>query len=91
MSLSNIKLEIMSKKEKVNLTIKYQWTYLHDISSHQVVENETFLSAKNHKGEDIMLVLPTIELLQWINIGWLKEQSKKFIDESYINAKTWKK
>ena len=38
-----------------------------------------------------MLVLPTIELLQWINIGWLKEQSKKFIDESYINAKTWKK
>ena len=54
---------------------------LHDINAFMSTEdNETYLIGKDENGKDFTLVLNTIELLEWLDIRYMKEQSKKYIN-----------
>lgn len=53
---------------------------LHDINTFMSTEdNETYLIGRDENGKDFTLVLDTIELLEWLDIRYMKEQSKKYI------------
>ncbi len=54
---------------------------LHSINTSQHVLNETYLVGSNQWGEDITIVLNTIELLEWLDIPRMKEQSCKYINQ----------
>ncbi len=54
---------------------------LHSINTSQHVLNETYLVGTNQWGEPITIVLNTIELLEWIDIPRMKEQSCKYINQ----------
>ena len=59
-----------------NITIS-----LHDINTSQHVLNETYLVGTNQWGEDVTIVLNTIELLEWLDVPRMKEQSCKYINQ----------
>ena len=54
---------------------------LHDINTSQHVLNETYLVGSNQWGEEVTIVLNTIELLEWLDIPRMKEQSCKYINQ----------
>lgn len=54
---------------------------LHDINTSQHVLNETYLVGSNQWGEEITIVLNTIELLEWLDIPRMKQQSCKYINQ----------
>ena len=54
---------------------------LHSINTSQHVLNETYLVGSNQWGEPITLLINTIELLEWIDIPRMKEQSCKYINQ----------
>jgi len=54
---------------------------LHSINTSQHVLNETYLVGSNQWGEDTTIVLNTIELLEWLDIPRMKEQSCKYINQ----------
>jgi len=54
---------------------------LHSINTSQHVLNETYLVGSNQWGEDTTIVLNTIELLEWLDIQRMKEQSCKYINQ----------
>ncbi len=54
---------------------------LHDINTSQHVLNETYLVGSNQWGEPITLLINTIELLEWLDIPRMKEQSCKYINQ----------
>jgi len=54
---------------------------IHDINTFMSTkENETYLVGRDENGEDFTLVLDTIELLEWLDIDYMKSQSKKYIN-----------
>ena len=54
---------------------------LHDIDTFMATEdNETFLSGKDEYGNDFILIFSTMELLEWMDIDYMKKQSKKYIN-----------
>ena len=57
------------------------WKNLHDINTFQCVENEVYLGGKDEHGEDITIVFSTFELLEWLDIKYLKKQLIKHIKE----------
>ena len=54
---------------------------LHDINTSQHVLNETYLVGQNQYGEEITIVLNTIELLEWLDVPRMKQQSCKYINQ----------
>ena len=54
---------------------------LHDINTSQHVLNETYLVGSNQWGEEVTIVLNTIELLEWLDIPRMKQQSCKYINQ----------
>ncbi len=52
----------------------------HNINTYQVVENETYLGGINSDGEDVVMVFTTIELLEWLNIDYMKKEAIKHIN-----------
>ena len=55
---------------------------LNDINSFMsTIDNETYLVGTDEYGEDFTIIFNTIELLEWIDIIYMKKQSKKYIDE----------
>ena len=54
---------------------------LHDINTSQHVLNETYLVGSNQWGEPITILLNTIELLEWLDIPRMKQQSCKYINQ----------
>ena len=54
---------------------------LHDINTSQHVLNETYLVGLNQWGEEVTLIIKTIELLEWIDIPRMKQQSCKYINQ----------
>lgn len=54
---------------------------LHDINTSQHVLNETYLVGSNQWGEEITIVLNTIELLEWLDVPRMKQQSCKYINQ----------
>ena len=54
---------------------------LHDIDTFMANEdNETILSGKDEYGNDFILIFSTMELLEWMDIDYMKKQSKKYIN-----------
>tara|TARA_R100000353_G_scaffold145939_1_gene104713 strand:+ start:962 stop:1156 length:195 start_codon:yes stop_codon:yes gene_type:complete len=54
---------------------------LHDIHTFMSTkDNETYLVGKDENGVDFTVVLDTIESLEWLDIKYMKEQSKKYIN-----------
>lgn len=54
---------------------------IHDINSFMSTkDNETYLVGRDEHGQDFTLILDTIELLEWLDIRYMKEQSKKYIN-----------
>ena len=54
---------------------------LHDIDTFMSNEdNETILSGKDEYGNDFILIFSTMELLEWMDIDYMKKQSKKYIN-----------
>ena len=53
----------------------------HNINTYQTVENETYLGGINSDGEDVTLVFSTIDLLEWLDIDYMKKEAIKYINE----------
>ena len=45
------------------------------------LDNETCLVGTDEYGNDITVIFDTIDLLHWIDIKYMKRQSKKYINE----------
>ena len=41
--------------------------------------NETYLAGTDEYGNDITVIFDTVDLLQWLDIKYMKEQAKKYI------------
>ena len=54
---------------------------LHDINTFACSDNEIYLSGTDENGEDLTIVLDAIEVLQWLDIKYIKKQSVKYIKE----------
>ena len=57
------------------------WKHIHDINTFSCSDNEVFLSGLDENGEEITIVLNGIELLEWLDIRHIKEQTLKYIDK----------
>ncbi|MEJ6791457.1 MAG: hypothetical protein QNK89_01610 [Lacinutrix sp.] len=44
-------------------------------------DNETCLVGTDEMGEDFQVWFNTIELLEWLDINYMKSQSKKYIND----------
>lgn len=54
---------------------------LHDINTMWMSEdNETMLHGKDEYGKEFQLTLNTIELLEWIDIPYMKERAIEYIN-----------
>jgi hypothetical protein len=54
---------------------------IHDIDTFMATEdNDTILSGKDEYGKDFMIIFSTLELLEWMDIEYMKKQSKKYIN-----------
>lgn len=54
---------------------------LHDINTFMSTEdNETYLVGRDEHGNNLTMVFDTIELLEWIDIKYMKDQCKKYIN-----------
>ena len=57
-------------------------TAIHDINTFACTEdNELYLGGVNENGEDITIVFNAIEVLEWLDIKYIKEQSIKYINQ----------
>ena len=54
---------------------------LHHINTFCCSDNEVYLSGTDENGEDLTVVLDAIELLQWLDMEYIKEQSIKYIKQ----------
>ena len=48
--------------------------YIHDLNTFQVCNNEVYLRGVDNKGKDILLVFPANEILEWLDIGYIREK-----------------
>tara|TARA_R100000458_G_scaffold31173_1_gene28577 strand:- start:282 stop:527 length:246 start_codon:yes stop_codon:yes gene_type:complete len=55
---------------------KFQYHY--DINTFQCVDNETYIRTKS-EGEDVTLIFDTIELLEWLDIPYMRDQAIIYI------------
>ena len=55
-----------------------EYKNIYDINTFQCVGNEVFIGGKSN-GEDVTLVLNSIELLEWLDMKYIKKQSVKYI------------
>jgi hypothetical protein len=54
---------------------------IHDVNTFMSTEdNKTYLVGKDENGKDFTMVFDTIELLEWLDIDYMKSQSKKYIN-----------
>jgi hypothetical protein len=52
---------------------------LHDINTFYCSDNEVGLSGKDENGKDFTIVLNAFELLEWLDIKYIKKQTIKYI------------
>ena len=60
---------------------KMKWTNIHNINTFQCLENELYLGGINEQGENITVVLNTIEVLEWVDIEYLRKEAIKYINQ----------
>tara|TARA_Y100001938_G_scaffold23200_1_gene30208 strand:- start:951 stop:1154 length:204 start_codon:yes stop_codon:yes gene_type:complete len=54
---------------------------LHDTNTFQCHRNEVYLAGKDENGKDITIVFNTIELLEWLDTKYMKEEAIKYIQD----------
>tara|TARA_R100001143_G_C3232262_1_gene75262 strand:- start:186 stop:392 length:207 start_codon:yes stop_codon:yes gene_type:complete len=54
---------------------------IHDLHTFSCNGQETYLSGKDENGNEITLVFSTIELLEMLDIDYMKEKLTKYIKE----------
>tara|TARA_R110002096_G_scaffold68022_2_gene164517 strand:+ start:1853 stop:2035 length:183 start_codon:yes stop_codon:yes gene_type:complete len=54
---------------------------LHDINTFSCSDNEVYLSGKDENGKDLTIVLNAFELLEWVDMKYIKEQTLKYIEK----------
>jgi len=54
---------------------------LHDINTHCSHDNETMLCGKDENGKEFTITISTFELLEWIDIEYLKQSLIKYIEQ----------
>ena len=54
---------------------------IHDINTFACSDNELYLGGKDEYGQDITLVFNAIEILEWLDIDYMKKQSVKYINQ----------
>ncbi len=52
---------------------------LHNINTLQCVENELYLVGVDEYGKDFTIVLDAIDVLEWLDIKYIKKQTIKYI------------
>ena len=50
---------------------------LHDINTFACSDNEVMLSGTDEQGEDFTIVLSAFELLEWLDMKYIKKQTIK--------------
>ena len=48
--------------------------YIHDLNTFQCCDNELYLRGIDNKGEDILLVFPANEILEWLDIEYIRKE-----------------
>ena len=54
---------------------------LHDINTFACSDGEIYLSGKDEDGENITIVFDSYEILQWLDIKYIKKQTIKYIKQ----------
>jgi hypothetical protein len=54
---------------------------IHDINTFSCSDNEVYLSGTDENGEDITIILSAFELLEWLDMKYIKKQTIKYIKE----------
>ena len=44
-------------------------------------DNETYFVGTDENGQETVVIFDTIELLEWLDISYMKKQSKKYISK----------
>ena len=52
---------------------------LHNINTFICSDNEVLLSGKDEQGKDFTIVLSAFELLEWLDIKYIKKQTIKYV------------
>ena len=48
---------------------------LHEINTIQTTDsNETYLVGKDENGNEFTLIIPTIEILEWVDVDYMKQK-----------------
>lgn len=54
---------------------------LHDINTFSCSDNEILLSGTDEHGEDLTIVLNAFEVLEWLDMNYIKKQTLKYIEK----------
>ena len=54
---------------------------LHDINTFACSDNEVYLAGKDEHGKDFTIVLNAFELLEWVDVKYIKKQTIKYIKQ----------
>lgn len=54
---------------------------LHDINSFACSDNEVYLSGLDEYGNDFTIVLNAFELLEWLDINYIKKKTLTYIEK----------
>ncbi len=54
---------------------------LHDINTFACSDNEVYLSGSDENGKELTIVLNAFELLEWLDINYIKKQTIKHIKQ----------
>ena len=58
-----------------------EYKNLHDINTFSCSDNEIYLSGTDEEGKDLTIVLNAFELLEWLDIKYIKKQTIKYIEQ----------
>tara|TARA_B100001094_G_scaffold7119_1_gene6349 strand:- start:2746 stop:2928 length:183 start_codon:yes stop_codon:yes gene_type:complete len=54
---------------------------LHDINTFSCSDNEILLSGTDENGEDLTIILNAFEILEWLDMNYIKKQTLKYIEK----------
>tara|TARA_R100001594_G_scaffold102211_1_gene136767 strand:+ start:564 stop:746 length:183 start_codon:yes stop_codon:yes gene_type:complete len=54
---------------------------LHDINTFSCSDNEVYLSGLDEDGNEFTIVLNAFELLEWLDMKYIKKQTLKYIEK----------
>jgi len=52
---------------------------LHDINTFACSDNEVLLTGKDQNGKDLTIILNAFEVLEWLDMKYIKKQTIKYV------------